>query len=165
MKKKQYHFDQLKAQVFQSFSIGNKGRLRYNINAGTFFNAEDIAFMDYQHFNGNQTHVSTGGTYTNVFNNLDYYSHSTNDKYLEGHLEHDFNGFILGKLPLINKLNFNLIAGAHVLAIPNMKPYQEYSIGMDNIGFGKWRFLRLDYVRSYQDGFQSDALVFGLKFF
>ncbi len=160
-----YNFDQIKASLTQSFSIKDKGRLMYNLKAGTFFNADDIAFIDYQHFNGNQTHVNLDGNYTNVFNNLDYYSASTNDAYFEGHIEHDFNGFLLGKVPLLNKLNFNLVVGAHVLAIPDFKPYQEYSVGIDNIGWGKWRLLRVDYLRSYQSGFQSDAIVFGLKFF
>ncbi|BAO77714.1 DUF5686 and carboxypeptidase regulatory-like domain-containing protein [Winogradskyella sp. PG-2] len=160
-----YNFDQVKARLYQTFNIADKGRFRYNLRAGKFFNADDIAFMDYQHFNGNQTHVSTEGNYTNVFNNLPYYAGSTNDAYLEAHAEHDFNGFILGKVPLLNKLNFNLVVGAHLLTTPDFKPYQEYSIGIDNIGWGKWRFLRLDYVRSYQSGFQSDAILFGLKFF
>ena len=160
-----YNFDQVKARLFQSFNIADKGRFRYNLRVGKFFNADDIAFMDYQHFNGNQTHVSTEGNYTNVFNNLDYYAGSTNDAYLEVHTEHDFSGFLLGKVPLLNKLNFNLVVGAHLLATPDFKPYQEYTVGIDNIGWGKWRFLRVDYVHSYQSGFQSDAILFGLKFF
>ncbi len=160
-----YNFDQIKARLFQSFNIADKGRFSYNLRAGQFFNADDIAFMDYQHFNGNQTHVSTEGNYTNVFNNLSYYGGSTNNAYLEAHTEHDFNGFLLGKVPLLNKLNFNLVVGAHLLATPDFKPYQEYTVGIDNIGWGKWRFLRVDYVRSYQSGFQSDAILFGLKFF
>ena len=160
-----YNFDQVKARLYQSFNIVDKGRFNYNLKAGKFFNADDIAFMDYQHFNGNQTHVSTKGNYTDVFNNLDYYTGSTNDAYVEAHAEHDFNGFLLGKVPLVNMLNFNLIIGAHLLATPEFKPYQEYTVGIDNIGWGKWRFLRVDYVRSYQSGFQSDAILFGLKFF
>ncbi len=160
-----YDFDQIKARLYQAFNISNKGRFRYNLRAGKFFNADDIAFMDFQHFNGNQTHVSTDGNYSNVFNNLNYYSLSTNDAYLEGHVEHDFNGFLLGKVPLINKLNYNLIVGAHLLSTSDRKPYKEFSVGIDNIGWGKFRFLRVDYIRSYQSGFVSDAVVFGLKFF
>ena len=121
--------------------------------------------MDYQHFNGNQINVSQEGNYTNVFNNLGYYDLSANNRYLEMHAEHDFNGYILGKIPLLNKLNFNLVVGAHNLSTPDNRPYQEYTIGLDNIGWGKWRFLRFDYIRSYQSGFGSDAFVFGLKFF
>ncbi|MDN3493990.1 DUF5686 and carboxypeptidase regulatory-like domain-containing protein [Winogradskyella bathintestinalis] len=160
-----YNFDQVKIRLNQSFNIKDKGKFRYNLKAEKFFNADAIAFMDYQHFNGNLTHVSTEGNYTNVFNNLNYYAASTDDAYFESHIEHDFNGFLLGKVPLLNKLNFNLVVGAHLLAIPNFKPYQEYTVGLDNIGWGKWRFLRVDYLRSYQSGFQSDAIVFGLKFF
>lgn len=159
-----YNFDLIKMRLTQGFNIQDKGKLEYNFKAGKFFNGDDIAFMDYHHFNGNQTHVGSG-SYLNVFNNLPYYTLSTNDSYMELHAEHDFNGFILGKIPLLNKLNFNLVIGAHVLAIPDSKPYQEYSVGLDNVGWGKFRFLRLDYVRSYQGGFQSDAWMFGLKFF
>ncbi|MDG5491737.1 DUF5686 and carboxypeptidase regulatory-like domain-containing protein [Psychroserpens sp. SPM9] len=159
-----YDFDQVKIRVTQGLNVADKGRLRYNLKAGKFFNADDIAFVDYQHFNGNQTNFGEG-SYLNVFNNLPYYTASTNDSYLEMHAEHDFNGFLLGKVPLLKKLNFNLIVGAHALATPDNNPYQEYSIGLDNIGWGKFRFLRLDYVRSYQSGFQSDAIIFGLKFF
>lgn len=159
-----YNFDQVKLRMSQGLNLRDKGRFEYNFKAGKFFNADDIAFMDYHHFNGNQTHIGSG-TYLNVFNNLPYYTLSTNDSYLEFHAEHDFNGFILGKIPLLNKLNFNLIVGAHALATPDNKPYQEFTVGLDNIGWGKFRFLRLDYVRSYQSGFQSDAFVFGLKLF
>jgi hypothetical protein len=159
-----YNFDQLKVRMTQDLDLANKGNLKYNMRAGKFFNADDIAFMDYQHFNGNQTQIGLG-SYLNVFNNLPYYTASTNDSYFEIHAEHDFNGFILGRVPLLKKLNFNLILGAHALATPDSKPYQEFTIGLDNIGWGKIRFLRLDYVRSYQSGFQSDAIIFGLKFF
>ncbi len=159
-----YNFDQVKLRLTQGLSIADKGRFQYNIKAGKFFNADNISFVDYQHFNGNQTNIGAGA-YLNVFNNLPYYAASTNDSYLEMHAEHDFSGFILGKIPLLNKLNFNLIVGAHSLSTPNNKPYQEYTIGIDNIGWGKFRFLRVDYLRSYQSGFQSDAILFGLKLF
>lgn len=159
-----YNFDQIKIRLTQSIGLGNKGTLRYNARAGKFLNADNIAFMDFQHFNGNQTRVGTSDRYLNVFNNLPYYGLSTNKSYLEFHAEHDFNGYILGKVPLLNKLNYKLVVGFHNLSTENNTPYQEYSIGIDNIGFKKFRFLRLDYVRSYQSGFKSDAVIFGLKF-
>ncbi len=158
-----YNFDQIKARLTQGFNIGNKGYFQYNLRAGTFFNADAIAFMDFQHFNGNQTHVSRGN-YLNAFNNLPYYSLSTNKSYMEFHAQHNFKGYILGKIPLLNKLNFNLVIGSHNLSTSNNKPYQEFNIGIDNIGWGKFRFLRVDYVRSYQNGFIGDAVIFGISF-
>lgn len=157
-------YSQMSATINQTVPLGNKGASRYNITGSTFLNGDDIAFVDYQHFNGNQTRVGTSGNYMNVFNLLPYYEFSTNKSYIQGHFEHDFKGWVLGKIPGINRLNFNLIAGAHVLAIDGKNPYHELSIGLDNVGFGKYRFLRLDYVQNFYQGSSEGAIVFGLKF-
>ena len=160
-----YNFNQLRLRLRQGFSISNKGRFDYNLKAGTFLgDATGISFVDFQHFNGNQTRVNTTGSYLSTFNLLPYYERSTNNSYFEGHTEHDFNGWLLGKIPGINKLNFNLIVGGHVLSTQENTPYTEWSVGLDNIGWSKYRFLRLDYVRSSGLGNPHGALIFGLKF-
>jgi hypothetical protein len=159
-----YHYDLISGTIDYNKTIGNKGDFGLRFKAGKFFNADNISFVDYKHFNGNQTHVTLLNNSLNSFNLLPYYSHSTNDAYLETHIEHNFKGYIMNKIPLLNKLQWNLIGGFHQLNIPNMKPYQEFTVGFDNIGWGKFRFLRVDYVRSYQNGFQGDGVMFGLKF-
>ncbi|WP_452221004.1 DUF5686 and carboxypeptidase regulatory-like domain-containing protein [Lacinutrix salivirga] len=159
-----YNFDQFKGSLYQNINLGNKGNFVYYAKGGVFNNAEDIAFMDYHHFNGNQTNVNLNGAYIGKFKNLPYYGLSTNDAYGEVHLEHSFNGYILNKIPLLNKLNLNLILGANTAFTNKNKPYSEFSIGIDNLGFGKFRFLRVDYVRSYQSGFINDAVLFGISF-
>lgn len=129
-----------------------------------FFNNSKLAFIDFKHFNGNQTHINLKSDYLKSFKNLAYYDFSTSENYMEYHLEHDFNGFILGKIPLINKLNYNLIFGLHGFSSKDQKPYKELSLGIDNIGWGKYRFLRIDYVRSYGSKFVNDAFLFGINF-
>lgn len=161
---KKYEYDLLSARITQDFSIGNKGDMKINMKAGKFFNADNIAFVDYKHFNGNQTHISSGDGYTNVFNNLPYYSASTNDRYFEFHVEHNDRGYLMNKIPLLNLLKSQLVLGFHDLAVPGRNPYQEFSVGLDNLGIGKFRLFRIDYVRSYQNGYQGDAIIFGLKF-
>ena len=160
---KKYEFDHVNTRLFYDINVGNKGNLAINLKAGKFFNAENIAFMDFKHFNGNQTRIGSTNRYLNVFNLLPYYSNSTNDSYFEAHLEHNDKGFIMNKIPLLNKLKSTLNFGFHELAIPNRKPYSEISIGLDNLGFGKFKLFRVDYVRSYQNGYQGDGVVFGLK--
>lgn len=161
---KQYEYDFIAARATYNTTFGNKGDFGINLKAGKFFNADGIAFADFKHFNGNQTHIGTGSTYLNVFNLLPYYSHSTNDSYFEAHVEHNFKGYVMNKIPLLNLLQWNLILGYHQIATPTYKPYQEFTAGFDNIGFGKFRMLRIDYVRAYQGGFQTDGIMFGLKF-
>ncbi|WKD85641.1 hypothetical protein KCTC32516_00982 [Polaribacter huanghezhanensis] len=162
----QLNADYIFTQLRQDFSLGNLGNTKYRIKAGFFLEQKNIAFMDYAHFNGNKLAISPSGGTTNYFNLLDYYAYSTNDKFAEFHGEHNFKGFILGKIPLINLLNFHVVAGAKGLFTGDRKPYTEASIGLDNIGFGKWRFLRVDYVIS-KGGInqKQQGFVFSLSLF
>lgn len=160
---KKYEFERIGASLQYDLNLNNKGTLGMNFRAGKFFNAENIAFIDYRHFNGNQTHVGTTGRYLNVFNLMPYYANSTNDSYLEMHLEHNDNGYVMNKIPLLNLLKSTMNIGFHSLAIPDRKPYTEYTIGLDNLGFGKFKLFRVDYVHSYQGGVQQNGVVFGLK--
>jgi hypothetical protein len=161
---KNYEYDFAAARATYEVTLGNKGDFGINLKAGKFFNADGISFVDYKHFNGNQTHVGTGSSYLNVFNLLPYYTQSTNDSYLELHAEHNFKGYIMNKIPVLNLLQWNLVVGYHALGTPDTKPYHEFTAGFDNVGFGKFRFFRVDYVRAYQGGFATDGFVFGLKF-
>lgn len=158
-----YNYDLLNATLDFDKKLGNKGDFSIRMKAGKFFNADNISFIDYKHFNGNQTHVVLDGSYMNSFGLLPYYSNSTNDAYIETHIDHNFKGYIMNKIPLLNKLQWNLIGGFHQINVPNVKPYQEFSAGFDNIGIGKLRIFRISYVRAYQNGYQGDGVVFGIK--
>ena len=159
----EFNSDLFTANVRQFVSLGNFGDFRYNVRSGIFLQQKDIPFMDYLHANGNQVKLASSNKMTS-FGLLNYYQFSTNDKYAEAHLEHNFKGFLLGKIPLINKLNFHLVTGAKGLFTGERKPYAEYSIGLDNIGVGKWRFLRVDYVKSNFNGTKGDGFLLGITF-
>jgi hypothetical protein len=160
----QYEYDKISARMTYDITMGNKGQIAINTKAGKYFNAENISFVDYKHFNGNETHVLVGSSYINQFNLLQYYTASTNDSYFETHMEYNDKGFIMNKIPLLNLLQAKLNIGFKNLAIPDRSPYQEFSVGLSNLGFGKFRILRIDYVRSYQNGYQGDGVMFGLNF-
>lgn len=162
-KDSKYEYQLISGQVRYDFDAGNKGILGVNLKAGTFIHGDTISFVDYKHFNGNRTHVGTSDRYLNVFNLMPYYANSTNKSYFEAHLEHNDKGYIMNKIPLLNKLNSTLVLGFHALAIPDTKPYTEFTVGLDNLGFGKLKVFRFDYVYSLQNGIQENGIVFGLK--
>lgn len=157
------HFDQFKFRLAQSFEVANKGQFSYNFLAGAFLNAQDISFVDYQHFNGNESYV-TRKNYLQSFLLLPYYSLSTNKEYLEGHVEHNFNGFLLNRIPLIKKLNAHLIITGNILTTSNNQPYTEFGVALGNLGFKKFRFLRIGYAQSYFNGSVERGLNVGLSF-
>ncbi len=162
--KSELNSDLFIANIRQDLNAGNFGRFQYHIRAGAFLKKKDIAFMDKLQANGNQLLFPIDRE-LNSFNLLEYYKYYTNDKYAEMHLEHNFRGAILGKIPLLNKLNFHLVAGGKALFMADKHPYTEYSLGLANLGFGKWRFLRVEYVSARYGAIKERGLVFRASLF
>jgi len=135
-------------RIQQTASLGNSGVFSYNIRGGAFVKPTESAFIDYAHVNGGQFPVLSSKEPLNRFNLLPHYAFSTNKSFVETHAAHHFKGFILNKIPLLNQLNFHLVLSGKILVSAQRKPYTEWAIGVDNIGWGKWRFLRVDYVRA-----------------
>lgn len=158
-----YNYHQFRASLYQSFDMGNVGRSSYWVNGGTFINGDGISFVDFQHFNGNQLRYKLQALNPYGFGLLNYYNYSTNSDYAQVHLQHDFKGFILGKIPGLNKLNYDLILSGKAL-FTERNPYFEASAGIDNIGFGKFRPFRVDYVHSITSERSFGAFVVGINF-
>ncbi|MEM9141499.1 MAG: DUF5686 and carboxypeptidase regulatory-like domain-containing protein, partial [Bacteroidota bacterium] len=131
------NYNQFKLRIHQNFDIANKGEFGYNLRSGFFVDAEGNSFVDHQHFNGNRTRI-TRDNYLDAFFLLPYYDLSTNRSYLEGHMEHNFKGYVMGRIPLLNKLNAHLIASAKYLSTAGNRPYTEYGISLGNLGWKKF---------------------------
>ncbi|MDO4727403.1 MAG: DUF5686 and carboxypeptidase regulatory-like domain-containing protein [Bacteroidota bacterium] len=156
-----YDYLEVKSKYIKNFT--NKGTLGTTVTLGKFFNNQNVLFLDYKHFNGNQTHYNQERWILDSYHLLPYYDRSTNDSFVELHAEYHLDGYLTNRIPLFNKLKWNLVAGYHLLSTPNIKPYQEFSIGLDNIGYGIYRFLRIDYLRTYNGTqFLGHGVMFGV---
>lgn len=158
----EWNSDLIFSELFQRFGFGYWGEFAYKVKGGMFLEKKDIPFVDYAHFNGRLLTVATKDNFLSNFYMLPYYQLSSNDEYSELHGEYNFKGAVLSKIPLVNKLNLHLILGAKSLFTAGNKPYTEYAIGLDNLGFGKWRFLRVDFTRSNFNGKSKHTVNFGI---
>jgi hypothetical protein len=127
------NFDLLIAGLEGDLNLKRFGNSSYSISAGSFLNTRKMYFMDWYHFNGNQTLFS--GFEANSFQLLDYYSASTKMHFAEGHFEHNFGGFFLSKVPLIKKLKLQEIGKASILTTDGKNTYAELSVGVQRLGF------------------------------
>ncbi|MEL6124278.1 MAG: DUF5686 family protein, partial [Bacteroidota bacterium] len=117
---------------------------------------------DVRHFNTVQTGVSTITDFSQRFLLLPFYEFSTADTYVQAHLQHNFNGWILDKVPLFNELGWNLVAGAKYLKSGDLSDYAEFHVGVDNVGFSFIRLLRVDVATSFYEGQQSWGVRVGI---
>ena len=136
-------YDFVRATVEDEMNLGMLGTTSYTLSYGNFIRTRKIGFISYQHFSGNLTVISSFKL--NSFNLLDYYTYSTPEEYVEGHLEHNFNGFILNKIPYVRKLKLNEVVGFHYLYVRNKPAHYEYAAGLQKLGL-----VRIDFVSAWE---------------
>ncbi|HUM48459.1 MAG TPA: DUF5686 family protein, partial [Chitinophagales bacterium] len=149
------NYDQLEIGVDDYYKLGIFGEGDYKVEAGAFLTRKSVGAAELKHFNGNQTILAQSDR-MNAFQLLPYYTYSTDDWYLQGHLEHHFQGLLLNHIPLIRKLKFEEVAGFHYLQTPGLQ-YAELSVGLEHI----LKFFRVDFVAAYsnQQKFTSGFLI------
>lgn len=140
-------FDKWKFSLADRINLKMGGEFRYKAGVGGFLNADSVPVPDLQHFNGNQTFYNI--KYLNSFQLAPYYRYSNAEElYVFGHAEHHFNGLLTNKLPLFNKLKWNLVAGANTFYVNRDNYYIELFAGLENI----FKLFRVDFVNAYQPG-------------
>ena len=138
-------YDLVSADISKSdISMGVFGRTSFYIGAGKFLNSNNLYYPDYKQFAGNEILFYKSGI--NSFLLLNYYNFSTYTQYVEGHLEHNFSGFILNKIPLVRKLKLQEIVDINYLTTPEIKNYTEIGAGIQYLNF------RLMYGTSFNSG-------------
>ncbi|WP_245842780.1 DUF5686 and carboxypeptidase regulatory-like domain-containing protein [Pontibacter ummariensis] len=126
-------------------SMGLLGRSKYSVLGALWWGKENMRLMDYKHFNGNRTLFA--GVYEG-FQLLDYYRYSTNNRYLEAHYEHHFNGFLFNKVPLFRRLKWQEVVSLNYLHTVESRNYLELGLGIEHI----FKVIRVDFVTSFQEG-------------
>lgn len=147
-------YDFVSVDFFQDqLKCGIYGFASYFLSVGKFFNAKNVYFPDYKQFRGGQSFFFDSSL--GSFHFLDYYTYSTDKRYFEAHYEHNFAGFILGKIPYIRSLNIEEIIGGSFLTQELLPGYKEYYVGL------KRSVVRLDYGFAYG---RNLPVIQGLKF-
>ncbi|WP_298303724.1 DUF5686 and carboxypeptidase-like regulatory domain-containing protein [Flavobacterium sp.] len=138
-------FDYSKLQLYykQPITIGPLGRTNLTMELGKTFGQVPLGLMSV--IPGNQTYFIIG----NTFNNLNFYEF-VSDEYATLQWDHNFQGRLLSRIPLMRKLNWREIIGVRGVygSISNenqlinasglvykapKQPYWEYSVGIGNI--------------------------------
>lgn len=146
-------FDYQKVQFYyrQPILIGGFGRMFATVEAGKTFGEVPIGLLNV--VPGNQTYFTIENTYAL----LDYYEFIT-DSYASFHVDHNFNGRIFSRIPILKKTNLreligfktvigsisdknNALNASNINYVAPTKPYFEYSVGVGNI----FKVLRIDF--------------------
>ncbi|MFN0292632.1 DUF5686 and carboxypeptidase regulatory-like domain-containing protein [Pedobacter helvus] len=147
-------YDLITFEAYQEkIGLGLFGYTSFVIGAGKFLNSQQVYFPDFKHFRANRATFFPPNL--RKFRFLDFYQYSTNDYYFEAHLEHNFSGFILNKIPLLRKLKLEEVLGINYLNQPQKRNYTEYYFGVQRLVFG------ISYGFAFDNGKKVDQ---GIRF-
>lgn len=164
-----FDYTKLQFSYLQPWQIGGFGRLYSNLEVGKTFGEVPLGLLSV--IPGNQSYFSI----YNSFSQLDFYEF-VSDTYASLHLEHNFNGRLFSRIPMLRKLNLREIIGLRgvwgdisdknkalnasglIYQAPNEQVYWEYSLGVGNI----FKIFRIDFNfrGNYLDN--PDARKFGV---
>ena len=151
-----FDYDKVQFMASKPIPMFGYGILHATVEAGKVFGTAPLIAL--APTPANQSYSSAPTT----FALLDYYDFIT-DTYINGYFEHHFDGFLFNRIPFLQKTRFkSLIFGrfaygtlseknksANVTNIIFNSPeklYWEYGFGIENIGLGNFRFIRVDFV-------------------
>ncbi len=140
-------FDRIELGVKHTIDVGVRGKLDFDISAGAFLNDRSVYLMDYKHFLGNQTPFTTTDP-VGSYRLLDYYRHSTSDKYLSANAHYQFRRFLVTSIPYVRMLGIREDVFVNFLATPTSNNYTELGYSIDGI----LRIFRLEAAASFEDG-------------
>ena len=145
----------------REWSWGPFGKSELFLQAGFFPYAKQLYLPDQFHFAGNRTYLMgrTQDLYRQ-FLRLPYFKYSTAAPHAELHWQHHFGGLLTDHLPLIRKWNIATVFSARGLLVQDRQPYGELALGWENLGFGAFRFWRIDVAVGFAEGQRPDWGVF-----
>ncbi|WP_085536434.1 DUF5686 and carboxypeptidase regulatory-like domain-containing protein [Massilibacteroides vaginae] len=146
----------LEMGVRQTIKTGLFSSFLYSLNAGTFLGSYNrMNFADYKHFNTSDL-MFTGKNSFDSYMLLDYYTHSTNEHWVQANMNYNSQYIFLKRLPFLQGKVFGETLGAKYLYTPHRKHYTEFGY---SVGFGK--LMNVGVFGSFND-FKQDK--FGVRF-
>lgn len=157
------NFDKWKFNIQDDVRLRLFGVVKYNLAVGGFLNSNYVSIPDLMHLYGNRG-IGYASPYLESFQFAQYYEFSNKEPfYGEAHVEYHLKGLLSNKIPLLRQARWYLLFGGNAFYARPNDYYTEAFVGIDNIGWKLFRFLRIDFVQSWDSNRGTNSGIrFGL---
>jgi hypothetical protein len=112
--KSDVNYDFLELNVRKEIKLKSLGESKFEIYTGKFINDREILIADRKFFRASDTYF-----FSDPLRSFQYLGPTfiTTNPYFQGHYLHQFNGFLLNKVPFVKKLGLQSLGGASILLL------------------------------------------------
>jgi hypothetical protein len=144
----------LSVGVVHKVNLNLLGELGFSAEAGTFLSRNNMDFMDFVHFKGNETPFVRGSQLVG-YSLLPYYVYSTSQEYISTLVDYKLRNFLLTLVPKLRMFGVEEHIKFNYLLTPEANNYMEVGYSVTNL----FRFVRIDVMSSFVDGRYSDFRI------
>lgn len=141
-------YSRLWGNVSDGWSLNSVGFSKVSVSYGQYLSGRNLTPIDFFHFMGNQTELSQNQIqYGLAYQLLDYYQYSTSGYFAGANFEHDFDGAILGRIPLLKKIGLKSYFMANYLQTAESPRLLELGVGLTSSFYP----IRVNYYFGYEN--------------
>lgn len=127
-------YSQIDFNWHQQANISPSAGINWRLNAGYFFNADQVHFSQFKHFRTSEIPVVMK-SFTNTFQTINDYQFSTNDSYINVSADYRTEYLLLRYFSFINKKTWSESFHLNYLTTPALENYWEAGYSLNSLFF------------------------------
>lgn len=160
------NFNYLEVGASDEITFGTWGNMKWDVEAGSFLgnqtNIDQVQFIEQKFFRGSDFFF-----FSQPLQSLQMLDSTFNTArpFVQAYVIHHFNGALLGKVPLINKLKIEVFGGGGFLYIKDMNyAHLEAYIGIERKFKIRKQLFKVALVYAFRENSNPNTALFNLKF-
>lgn len=159
------NFNYVEVGVSDEVTMGTFGKMKWDVEAGSFLgdqnNLDQVQFIEQKFFRGSDFFF-----FSNPLSSMQMLDSTFNTArpFVQAYVIHHFNGSLLGKVPLVNKLKLELVAGGGYMYIHDINyRHLEAYVGIERKIKIRKQLFKVAVFYAFRDNSNPNTALFNFK--